>query len=225
MNTVADRDLDVKSCVAGSVQTGVCTNTEIIVPESVGAVDHGDLARSWPYVVLGLLILVFFVFIYFRKHLRHTAICALMSEIESISSEEFENAASAFGRLYEPMSLAVSGGDQAIRRVFHNFAQRGMHLSKSDALKRIFMQVFPKIDSIKDRELINLSRVLLARFKSVGVRQYSECSQIFSDKTYDYYLFDDDETPENGTPYKVVRNAWVMGDRVIEKGEAHVVMT
>ena len=31
MNTVADRDLDVKSCVAGSVQTGVCTNTEIIV--------------------------------------------------------------------------------------------------------------------------------------------------------------------------------------------------
>lgn len=185
----------------------------------------------WPHVlhvalyslaIIGTLAIIGVVAFIIIKWRRKSAKRSVAFVIDAIPDSDFQNAAVAFRGLYGLMHEVGKSPNENTRRVFRNFLQRGSCLTGSENLKSFCRDAFSHVDDISDREMVECIRKLLNSFEKVGVACYVAESNLVNVQTFYYYDFANDGYPEYGTPYKVVRNAWVQGEKLLEKGVAEV---
>ena len=179
----------------------------------------------WPHIIhvaLYSLAIIGALAVITIKWRRKSAKRSVSLIIDAIPDSDFQNAATAFRGLYGLMHEIGNLPNENARRVFRNFIQRGSCLTGSENLKSFCRDAFSRVNDISEREMVECICKLLNHFEKVGVIRYAAESNLVNVQTFYYYDFANDGYPEYGTPYKVVRNAWVQGEKLLEKGVAEV---
>ena len=132
---------------------------------------------------------------------------------------EVSSHAKALEGCYEDLYQAMETGDtEGMRRKFRAIATRFRNLKDAPRAKAWFERISANLDEANVSQLRKTAAMFFDALRSIGLDRCPDTSVPDNDETMDRYVFSGSGSPVDGGPYKVLKAAWLLHGKVVEKG-------